>query len=133
LESSILILVVDDEAIICVGIEDALQEGGFAVHLAHSGTEAIEFLDSCNGLVVGLVTDIRLGPGPDGWDVARHAREIQPAIPVVYMSGDSAIDHASRGVPDSLMVQKPFAVMQIVTAISSLLNAVPPHSSAMTS
>jgi two-component system cell cycle response regulator CpdR len=110
-----------------------LQEGGYAVRLAHSGTEALEILDSCKEPVAGLVTDIRLGPGPDGWDVARHAREIQPAIPVVYMSGDSAIDHASRGVPDSLMVQKPFAVMQIVTAISSLLNAVPPHSSAMTS
>jgi hypothetical protein len=50
-----------------------------------------------------------------------------------YMSGDSAIDHASRGVPDSLMVQKPFAVMLIVPAISSLLNAIPPHSAGLPS
>ena len=75
--------------------------------------------------VAGLVTDIDLGAGPHGWDVAQRARELNPLIPIVYMSGHQVIEHASRGVPASLMVQKPFAAAQIVTAISQLLNALP--------
>jgi hypothetical protein len=52
-----------------------------------------------------------------------HAREINPSFPVVYMSGDSAEDWASQGVPNSIMLSKPFAPAQLVTAVSQLLNA----------
>jgi DNA-binding response OmpR family regulator len=72
-----------------------------------------------------LVTDIRLDDEKDGWHVARRARELNPLIPVVYMSGDSAADHSSQGVTHSIMVQKPFAPAQIVTAVSTLINKTP--------
>ena len=75
-------------------------------------------------------TDIKLQGAVDGWAIARKAREMLPHIPVVYMSGDSAHEHTSLGVPDSIMIQKPFATAQIITAISTLLNAVPPQPSA---
>jgi hypothetical protein len=45
-----------------------------------------------------------------------------PGIPVVYMSGDSAHEWGSRGVPESVMVAKPFVTVQIITAITTLLN-----------
>jgi DNA-binding response OmpR family regulator len=128
LEPSVRILVVDDEVLIGHSVEDALQESGYSVCLAHSGADAISVLDGAKGSIVGLVTDIRMGNGPDGWDVGRRARELNALMPVVYMSGDSASDHSSRGVPDSVMVQKPFVGAQIVTAISQLLNAIPQHS-----
>ena len=38
------------------------------------------------------------------------------------MSGDSAADWASAGVPNSIMLTKPFAPAQLVTAVSQLLN-----------
>ena len=71
--------------------------------------------------------DIRLGAGPDGWAVARRARELVPTMPVVYMSGDSSPEWSSKGVPNSLMVAKPFAPAQIITAVSTLLNAADTH------
>jgi hypothetical protein len=37
-----------------------------------------------------MITNISLGVGADGWDVARRARELTPELPVVYMSGASA-------------------------------------------
>jgi hypothetical protein len=43
----------------------------------------------------GLITDINLGKGPDGWEVARRAREFIPTLLVVYMSGHGAVDWAS--------------------------------------
>jgi DNA-binding NtrC family response regulator len=74
----------------------------------------------------GLVTDVRLGSGPDGWDVARHARHKKPDMPVVYMTGDSAANWAAEGVPKSLLLMKPFAPAQAITAISTIALQVEP-------
>ena len=59
----------------------------------------------------------------EGWEVAHLAREIDPEFPVVYMSGASAADWPSKGVPNSIMLAKPFAPAQLVTAVSNLLNS----------
>jgi hypothetical protein len=48
-------------------------------------------------------------------------------MPVVYMTGHSAHEWASKGVPDSIMVAKPFAPAQIIIAVSTLLNQVDRH------
>jgi DNA-binding response OmpR family regulator len=83
-------------------------------------------LDKADGKYRALVTDINFGRGQtDGWEIARHAREIDSEFPVVYMSGDSAEARASKGVPNSIMLAKPFAPAQLVTAVSvsQLLNS----------
>lgn len=66
----------------------------------------------------------------DGWEVARAAREIDHDFPVVYMSGMAADQWKVQGVPNSVMLQKPFAPAQLVTALSQLLNegSTPPSS-----
>jgi DNA-binding response OmpR family regulator len=124
LESPPFILLVEDEPLIALSVQEALEDGGYAVRAAVSGIDAISVFDQGSEEISALITDIRLGTGPEGWDVARHARELNPRLPIVYMSGDSSHGHSSRGVPDSLMIQKPFAPAQIVTAVSTLLNAV---------
>jgi len=91
--------------------------------IASSGDNAVELLDASERKYHALVTDINLSPSKfDGWDVARHAREIDPNFPVVYMSGKDADDWAAKGVPNSIMLAKPFAPAQLVTAVSQLLN-----------
>jgi hypothetical protein len=83
-------------------------------------------LDAAEGRYRALVTDINLSPGQlDGWDVAQHAREIDLHFPVVYVSGKDADDWASKGVPNSIMLAKPFTPAQLVTAVSQPLNASP--------
>ena len=122
-----IILVVEDDHLIQSIVEDALKDGGFEIVIASSGEEALGSLDSADVKHRALVTDINLGRDKlDGWEVARHAREIDPAFPVVYMSGDSAEDWASKGVPNSIMLSKPFAPAQLVTAVSQLLNSSTP-------
>lgn len=117
------LLLVEDEPEIRATLADALKEAGYALSEVGSGQEAVALLDATTD-IAGLVTDIRLGVGVSGWDVARHARERHPRLAVVYMTGDSAADWPSEGVPNSVVVQKPFAVAQVVTAISTLLNAI---------
>ena len=59
----------------------------------------------------------------NGWQVAKAAREIDPAFPIVYMTGAAAGEWPSHGVPNSILLAKPFAPAQLVTAVSQLLNA----------
>ena len=70
-----------------------------------------------------LITDVRLGGDLSGWDVAKRIREKEPAFPIVYLTGEAAEEWASRGVPNSIVISKPFAPAQLVTAVSNLLNA----------
>jgi DNA-binding response OmpR family regulator len=123
LNNSPKLLLVEDEALIRFSLAEALSEAGYQLIECGDGEQAIALLLEHDTLA-GVVTDIRLGGKADGWEVARQARKALPRIAVVYMSGDSAADWTFDGVPNSIMVQKPFAVAQIVTAVSTLLNAV---------
>jgi CheY-like chemotaxis protein len=122
-----LLLLVEDESLIAITLQDALEDAGFGVHHVVAGPDATEALKSQHLGLAGVITDIRLGGAVNGWGVARHARELMPYIPVIYMSGDSAHEHTAQGVPDSVMLQKPFAPTQLVVAISTLLNAALPQ------
>lgn len=127
MQLTILLLLVEDDEAIRMLLNEALGDGGFDIAEATNGDEAIAILEQKNTSLRGLITDVNLGKGPDGWDVARHARELRPELPVVYMSGKSAHEWASHGVPNSTVVQKPFAPAQIVTAISGLINITDAH------
>jgi DNA-binding NtrC family response regulator len=123
LEDLLVVLVVDDEELIQRAVQAILGNGGFEIIIASSGEQAVEMLNAADGKYRALVTDIDLGPDKmEGWEVAKHAREISPEFPVVYMSGRAAGDWASKGVPNSIMLSKPFAPAQLVTAVSQLLN-----------
>ncbi len=117
-----MILVVEDEPMIQSVVQEALEEGGFKVEVASTGEQAQKLLEDAQRFRA-VLTDVNLGRDRmDGWDVGRIARENDPSFPVVYMTGDSAAEWASRGVPNSLLITKPFAPSQVVTAIAQLLN-----------
>jgi DNA-binding response OmpR family regulator len=121
LTSPILLLVEDDGGIQPI-LEDALGESGFEVVTADNGTDAIAELNADGAPFKAVITDIRLGKGPSGWDVGHRAREIVSGIPVIYISGDSAHEWSANGVPESIMLQKPFVIAQLITAVTTLLN-----------
>ncbi|WP_246208394.1 response regulator [Bradyrhizobium rifense] len=116
------ILVVEDESAIQQFVQDALTEGGFAAELTGSGEDALSRFRHDRSKYRALLTDIGIGAGPNGWVLARKIREIDPDFPVVYMTGGHAEEWKSQGVPNSILVEKPFAPAQLVTAISQLLN-----------
>ena len=120
-----VIMVVEDDQNIQALVADALSDGGFEASITPSGEEAITLL-SGNTKYRALVTDIDLIGRLDGWEVAHRAREMNPDVPVVYISGAHAADWTAKGVPGSIMLEKPFALAQLVTAVSQLLNASPP-------
>jgi DNA-binding response OmpR family regulator len=118
----LVIMVVEDDQAIQSLVEEAFSDGGFESVIANSGEEAVTLLRGNRHYYRALVTDINLHGTMDGWEVARSAREIDPAFPIVYMTGAAADEWASQGVPNSILLTKPFAPAQLVTAVSSLLN-----------
>jgi DNA-binding response OmpR family regulator len=119
---SVIVLLVEDEPYIRDLVIAALEEGGFAVVGASNGEEAVALLEANSAEYHALVSDVKLGRGITGWDVARRARELSDQVAVVYMTGGNGHEWASKGVPRSVLVAKPFAAAQIVTAVSQLLN-----------
>jgi DNA-binding response OmpR family regulator len=117
-----IILVVEDEAAILDFVEDTLTDAGFHLMALPTGEEALTLLQSGVARCRALVTDINLKDGMSGWEIARRVREIDPSFPVVYMTGAAADQWASQGVPNSILLEKPFAPAQLVTAVSQLLN-----------
>jgi len=116
------VLAVEDEIGIQILVQDALEEAGFEVQTARNGDEALALIDGQDRPFAGIVTDIRMPGTLEGWDVARHAREADPSVAIVYISADSGADWLVHGVPDSIFLQKPFAASQVITALTGLLN-----------
>jgi FixJ family two-component response regulator len=77
-------------------------------------------LETRSGAVAGLLTDVNLGPGPSGWELAARARQLNPSLPVVYITGEGDRDWPSSGAPNSRIVTKPFVSAEILMALSRL-------------
>lgn len=124
MKPNILVLLVEDEPMILHLISETLQDAGFAVTTSMNGEEAVQMLQDKGGDYRALVTDIRLGRSRMlGWDVARRARELNPDLAVIYISGDSGHEWQTKGVAGSVLIPKPFAPAEIVTAVAKLINA----------
>jgi DNA-binding response OmpR family regulator len=115
------VLVIENEALLLMEFEQALEEEGFLTVTATNGADALTQINNDCSRFSAILTDIDLGSEVSGWDIARRARELSPAMPIVYMSGHSSQDWRIFGVPESIMLAKPFASAQLVTAVAALI------------
>lgn len=99
----IRILVVEDELSIQQFVAEALSDGGFKAEVAPSDEDALSRFRGGRSGYCALLTDIGIGTGLNGWVLARKIREIDPAFPVVYMTGGHAEEWKSQGIPDSIL------------------------------
>lgn len=115
------VLVVEDEPAICALFNDILEFEGFEAHCVRSDHEAYAVLrrDPAFGCVI---VDVNLGIGTTGYDVARFAREIDPQLPVIYVSGQTTqTSFEANGVPGSLFLPKPFTPDELLQKIHTLV------------
>ncbi len=93
-----------------------LREYGYRVTEASCAADALDQINRREPLTA-LVTDINLGLGQDGFDVARHARAVYPHLPVIFISALNKERHRFEGVRGSEFIAKPFYPRQIVDAL----------------
>ncbi|MCX7791669.1 MAG: ATP-binding protein [Chloroflexaceae bacterium] len=116
------VLIADDDATMSSFCARALSAGGYTVVTVGEAEAAIAALQT-QGPFDLLLADIKM-PGRSGLELAQIAREIDPAIAVVIMTGHSTVDtlHASvrRGVTDYLT--KPFEVDELRLVVEQALH-----------
>jgi DNA-binding response OmpR family regulator len=116
------VLLVEDEPEVAELTRDALAEAGFRVVVAFDDQMAYRALEGEARSFAAVVTDINLGLGVTGFDVARRARQLNGAIKVVYISGQGP--HPGQfSVADALMVAKPFSPHELAEQIAALVRA----------
>ncbi|HEY3814854.1 MAG TPA: response regulator [Caulobacteraceae bacterium] len=124
-EAGPLLLYVEDELLVRELGVAALTEAGFQVLALQSASEAMAALDERAGDFKAVITDIDLFSKTSGWDVARHARELAPGIPVIYVTGGSEFEWSAMGVPGSAILPKPYAAAQLVVAVATAMQTDP--------
>jgi signal transduction histidine kinase len=116
------ILVVDDEQHMCDVCSRALQRGGYDV-IATSDPHAAARLLQGEGSFDLLLTDIKM-PTMSGLDLAHIARERDPAIAIIIMTGFASMENlhqsVQRGIADFLA--KPFELDQLRFAVDHALH-----------
>jgi CheY-like chemotaxis protein len=109
-------LLVEDDCVINADRCGVLEDLGISFTSVFGADTAISEIDRSEYLEV-LLTDIDLGEGLNGFDVAHHARDRYPNLPVVFISGTMGSRFAAEGVAGSEFVAKPFQPFQIRDAI----------------
>jgi DNA-binding response OmpR family regulator len=119
--SAARVLVVEDEPGVCELLSDMLEADGFQSHCVQTDRGAYEALRHDRSFAC-MIVDVNLGSGTTGYDVARFARQIDQALPVIYVSGQtSPKSFAANGVPGSLFLAKPFTMDELLDPLRKLV------------
>ncbi|KNH02025.1 Sensory box histidine kinase/response regulator [Qipengyuania citrea LAMA 915] len=115
------VLIVEDEPFLILNMICVFEDAGFKVFDAPNAQEAFRIMDEHREQIDLLVTDIRLGPGEDGWDLAGKWRELFHDLPIIFVSGDSTAEWEHRRIPNSVMLQKPVSGRDVLEAAHSAI------------
>lgn len=133
------ILIVDDDPAVQITIRLLLQRAGHRVTIAGDGRQGLALFEA--GPFDLLFLDIFM-PGMDGLETMRRIRMLQPAMPIIVISGRSITPDA-YAEPDFLKMatklgavaslQKPFRPDALLAAVNGCLKAGEPEGSDVSS
>ena len=116
------ILVVDDETPIRTTMGDMLRRRGYDVVTAANGEEALALIHQRPFDL--LLLDLKM-PGLSGIQVAERARELQPEVALIILTGhgslESAVEGIHLGVFDYML--KTASPQEVLDRVASLLAA----------
>jgi CheY-like chemotaxis protein len=120
------ILVVEDDENVQLVVAEMLDSLGYGVLLAGNGDDALALLAKRERRIDLMLTDVML-PGMNGREVAERARQMEPALKVLFMTGYArdVIVHQGRLDPGIELIEKPFHCEMLAARLSELLDDAP--------
>jgi CheY-like chemotaxis protein len=118
-----IILIVEDDALICMNAEILVEDLGHGPLLAHDLASALLHLCAPNH-IDALFVDIRLAALVfGGYEVANQAIALRPKLRVLYTSGTPlSVDMTDRFVAGGQFLSKPYSPHQFEFSIGQLLS-----------
>ncbi len=115
------ILLAEDEASLGLIIKESLETRGFEVLLCGDGEQALRAYRSDAPEL--LVLDVMM-PKKDGFTLAKEIREIDQAIPIIFLTAKSQTRDVVEGftIGGNDYLKKPFSMEELIVRIHSLLN-----------
>ncbi|WP_394196732.1 ATP-binding protein [Litoreibacter albidus] len=119
-----MVLLVEDEAPVRAFASRALQYRGFQVVEADCGETALDLLSDGTLNIDIVLTDVIM-PGMDGPTWVKEARQNNPKLRVVFMSGyaDGSAVEEQLTVPESVFLPKPFSLDELTSTVRKHLSA----------
>jgi PAS domain S-box-containing protein len=118
-----LILLVEDEDLVRELAREILLSHGYRVLAAQNGAQALALAQNQDTPVDLLLTDVIM-PGLNGKQLYQQLKQVQPHLPVLYMSGYAQDVIAPEGIlePGTRLLAKPFAIPDFLNAVHDLLH-----------
>ena len=119
MESTMRVLVVEDEKKLAGFIKQALKEDGHAVDVSHDGDEAGHL--AVTEPYDAIVLDLQL-PGRDGLMILRELRKKSKATPVLILTARDTVKDRVRGLDEGAddYLTKPFALDELRARLRAL-------------
>jgi CheY-like chemotaxis protein len=118
---SIRVLVVEDIAEIREAMVEALQRAGYQTDAAADASAALALMSQAPPPDL-LFTDILLGRGLNGYELAHRAAELKPDLKVIYTTGYAfKAQETQSALPGSRLLMKPYRMGQVLREIQRLL------------
>ncbi len=122
-----LVLVIDDEASIRGALTSTLKLYGYRVLTANDGAAGTNVFSEHAQDVRLVITDIMM-PVMDGMQAIRAIRRLNPALPIIAMSGvpTQRVELETTYGPHLRFLPKPFLIEKVLAVTHELLAAAPP-------
>ncbi len=123
-EGKVKVLLIEDDEDLQGVLVDMLSEKGYEVKVACSGTEGMSLMKLDKYDVI--ITDLGIS-GMTGWDFAEGAKEINPRIPVILVTGwgDQILTQEAKDLGVEVVLSKPIKRENLERAIARALKQKP--------
>ncbi|RNC84217.1 MAG: DNA-binding response regulator [Winogradskyella sp.] len=117
----IKLLLAEDEAALGQIIKESLETRNFEVLLCDNGEKALKTYNSEQPEI--LVLDVMM-PKKDGFTLAKEIREIDDAIPIIFLTAKSQTQDVVEGftIGGNDYLKKPFSMEELIVRIHNLVN-----------